>query len=215
VTARTTLINQLRAILLERDIVIPKGRRALNEALTEILIDPSPRISERMRQLVGEMQAERQALDQRVAALDRELLQRARADAAARRLVTIPGIGALNATALLAAVGDASAFRRGRDLAAWLGLVPRQQTTGGRPKLLGITKRGNKYLRMLFIHGARAAMPWLANTPTPLGEWLRRLMARAHRNVAIVALANKLARIAWTTLRRGSRFEAGRAATAA
>jgi transposase len=215
VTARTTLINQLRAILLERGIVIPKGRRALNEALTEILIDPSPRISERMRQLVGEMQAERQALDQRVAALDRELLQRARADAAARRLVTIPGIGALNATALLAAVGDASAFRRGRDLAAWLGLVPRQQTTGGRPKLLGITKRGNKYLRMLFIHGARAAMPWLANTPTPLGEWLRRLMARAHRNVAIVALANKLARIAWTTLRRGSRFEAGRAATAA
>lgn len=209
VTARTTLINQLRAILLERGLAIPKGRRALDDALAEILVDPSDRISGRMRQLVGEMRAEWEALDGRIAALNREFLERARADQVARRLVSIPGIGVLNATALLAAVGDAAAFKRGRDLAAWLGLVPRQRTTGGRPKLLGITKRGNKYLRMLFIHGARAAMPWLAKTPTPLGEWLRGLMARAHRNVAIVALANKLARIAWATLRRGSRFEPG------
>lgn len=95
------------------------------------------------------------------------------------------------------------------DLAAWLGLVPRQMTTGGRPKLRGITKRGNKYLRMLFIHGARAALPGLAKTETPLGAWLHGLLARAHRNVVVVALAAKLVRIAWATLRRGVSFEPG------
>ena len=131
-----------------------------------------------------------------------------------RKLPSIPGIGVLNATALVAAVGDAAVFRRGRDLAAWLGLVPRQHTTGGKPKLLGITKRGNTYLRVLFIHGARAALPWLAQAQTPLGAWLRGLLARAHRNVAVVALANKLARIAWATLRHGTRFEPGRFASA-
>lgn len=96
-----------------------------------------------------------------------------------------------------------------RDLAAWLGLVPRQMTTGDRPKLLGITKRGNTYLRMLFIHGARAALPGLAKTETPLGAWLRGLLARAHRNVAVVALAAKLAPIAGATLRRRARFVPG------
>lgn len=98
---------------------------------------------------------------------------------------------------------------------AWLGLVPRQMTTGGKPRLLGITKRGNRYLRMLLIHGARAAMPSLSKQATPLGQWLRGLLARAHRNVVIVALAAKLARIAWAALRRGVRFEPDRAATAA
>jgi transposase len=206
VTARTALINQLRAILLERGHVIPKGRRALEQALAEIVASLD-QASGRVRRLVEEMREEWTALDRRIDALNRELLERARADAAARRLITIPGIGVLNATALIAAVGDAAAFRRGRDLAAWLGLVPRQHTTGGRPKLLGITKRGNKYLRMMFIHGARAALPWVAQAQTPLGAWLRDLLARAHRNVAIVALANKLARIAWATLRHGGSFE--------
>jgi transposase len=126
-----------------------------------------------------------------------------------------PGIGVLNATALTAAIGDGSAFGRGRDLAAWLGLVPRQVTTGGRPKLLGITKRGNKYLRMLFIHGARAALPSLARSATPLGQWLRGLLARAHRNVVVVALAAKLARIAWASLRRDTAFEPANGGAAA
>jgi transposase len=120
----------------------------------------------------------------------------------------------LNATALVAAVGDASAFRRGRDLSAWLGLVPKQQTTGGKPKLLGISKRGNKYLRMLFIHGARAAMPTLAKSVTPIGAWLRGLLARTHRNIAIVALANKLARIAWAMLKRDRDFALNHGAVA-
>ena len=107
-----------------------------------------------------------------------------------------------------AAVGQAESFERGRDLAAWLGLVPRQFTTGGKPKLLGISKRGNKYLRKQLIHGARAALPYVAERDTPLGRWAKELMSRAHRNVAVVAFANKLARIAWAVLRRGERFAA-------
>jgi len=106
------------------------------------------------------------------------------------------------------AVGNAQTFARGRDLAAWLGLVPRQITTGGKPRLVGITKRGNKYLRKLLIHGARAALPMLSASATPLGGWLRGLLARVHKNAAVVALANKLARIAWVVLRRGETFDA-------
>jgi transposase len=136
----------------------------------------------------------------------------ARQDEAARRLATSPGSGVMNATALVAAVGEARSFTRGRDLAAWLGLAPRQATTGGKPRLLGITKRGNKYLRKLLTHGARAALPSLAQSPSPLGDWLRRLLARAHTNTVVVALANKLARIAWAVLRSGRPFEMGRAA---
>ncbi|TIL83788.1 MAG: IS110 family transposase, partial [Mesorhizobium sp.] len=132
----------------------------------------------------------------------------ARNDAAARRLTSIPGIGVLNATALVAAVGDGSSFARARDLGAWLGLVPRQHTTGGKPRLLGISKRGNKYLRTLLIHGARAALPSLARSQTLLGAWLRSLLVRRHRNTVVVALANKLARIAWVILRREAPFEA-------
>ncbi len=207
-------MNQVRAILLERGILIAKGRRRLEQALHELLADPDLAISGRMRQLVGDMRAEWAALDRRIEALNREFVERARADAVARRLATIPGIGVLSATALVAAIGDVASFTRGRDLSAWLGLVPRQHTTGGKAKLLGISKRGNKYLRFLLIHGARAALPTLARSQTPLGAWLRGLLARTHRNIAIVALANKLARIAWATLRRGVGFEPGHVAIA-
>ena len=141
-------------------------------------------------------------------AFDDEFAATAKTDATARRLATIPGIGVLNATALAAAIGNAATFARGRDLAAWLGLVPRQVTTGGKPRLLGISKRGNVYLRRLLIHGARAAMPSLLATSTALGAWLRGLVARVHKNAAIVALANKLARIAWTVLAQERSYEA-------
>ncbi len=122
--------------------------------------------------------------------------------------MSVPGIGALNATALVAAVGDGSAFRRGRDMAAWLGLVPRQATTGGKPRLLGISKRGNRYLRKNLVHGARAVLPYLAERDTPLGRWAKHLLARAHKNKVVVALANKLARIAWAILAHGGSYEA-------
>ena len=122
-------------------------------------------------------------------------------------MITIPGIGPLNATALAAAIGRAQTFARGRDLAAWLGLVPKQMTTGGKPKLLGISKRGNGYLRKMLIHGARAALPTLSKKATPLGGWLRSLLARAHVNTVVVALAAKLARIICAVLRSGQPFE--------
>jgi len=161
------------------------------------LRDDDPRlISSRIRQLIEDMRAQWHGLDQRIAAFNAEFVSAARNEASARRLSTISGIGAINATALVAAVGDARSFARARDLAAWLGLVSRQATTGGRPRLLGITKRGNKYLRTLLIHGARAALPSLVAAESPLGNWLRGLSARAHRNTVIVALASKLARIA-------------------
>jgi len=210
---RTALINQLRAILLERGITVPQGRRKLEQYLAAL---PEPEddtsVSPRVRRLIEDMRTEWQALDQRINALDAEFTTRAREDADARRLTSIPGIGVLNATALTAAIGTGETFTRGRDFAAWVGLVPRQVTTGGKPRLLGISKRGNKYLRKLLIHGARAALPALASSGTPLGHWLRALMQRVHKNVAVVALANKLARIAWAVLRRGVAFDAAAAA---
>jgi transposase len=215
VGTRRTLVNQLRAILFERGHAIALGRRRLELAVDAMLADPMLALSGRVRDLIAEVRAEWRELDCRINALNAEFAARAREDDAARRLVTIPGIGVLNATALVAAVGDASAFRRGRDLGAWLGLVPKQHRTGGKPKLLGITKRGNKYLRMLFIHGARAALPSLAKSASPLGAWLRGLLARTHRNIVIVALANKLARIAWAILRGRASFDLGHGAAMA
>jgi transposase len=141
VGARRTLLNQLRAILLERGHIFPQGRRKLEAAVDALVSDPASEISRRVRQLVTDIRLEWQALDSRIEALNAEFIAIARHDDAARRLVTIPGVGVLNATALVAAVGDGAAFRRGRDLGAWLGLVPKQHTTGGRPKLLGISKR--------------------------------------------------------------------------
>ena len=169
-------------------------------------------LSARIRRLVDDMRAEWRELDRRIAAFDEEFAVRARSDATARLLATIPGIGVLNATALTAAIGGGEAFGRARDLAAWLGLVPRQMTTGGKPRLLGISKRGNVYLRTLLIHGARAALPSLARGATPLGGWLRGLQARAHMNTVVVALASKLARIAWAVLRTGRGYEVKAAA---
>lgn len=164
-------------------------------------------MSPRIRRLIEDMRAEWQELDRRIEAFDEEFAGQARTDETARLLTTIPGIGPLNATALVAAMGKAETFGRARDLAAWLGLVPRQATTGGKPKLLGISKRGNVYLRRMLIHGARAALPTLSRSETPLGAWLRGLLARAHVNTVVVALAAKLARIVCAVLHSGKPFE--------
>ena len=184
------MINQLRAILLERGIVIAQGRRNLEHELDAMLCEEDGlAVSPRLRMLIEGIREEWRGLDQRIAAFDDEFAARAKTDEAARRLATIPGIGVLNATALAAAIGEGETFARGRDLAAWLGLVPRQITTGGKPRLVGITKRGNCYLRKLLIHGARAVLPTLSKNETPLGAWLRALLARVHKNAAVVAFA--------------------------
>jgi transposase len=213
---RTALINQLRAILLERGVTVAQGRRKLEQHLAAMFDAGSDTsVGPRMCRLIDDMRAEWLELDRRIAALDNEFAACARSDAAARRVATIPGIGVLNATALVAAIGNGETFARGRDLAAWLGLVPRQVTTGGKPRLVGITKRGNKYLRKLLIHGARSVLPGLAASSTPLGGWLQGLLKRMHKNAAVVALANKLARIVWVVLRRGAAFDAAAASSTA
>jgi transposase len=210
VSERTALINHLRALLLERGIVAPQGRRKLEEELSVFADeDGVEALSPRIRLLIEDLRREWRALDERIAAFDAEFVRMARDDEAVRRLMTIPGIGTINATALAAAVGNARTFGRGRDMAAWLGLTPRQMTTGGKPRLLGISKRGNRYLRKNLIHGARAVLPYLVARETPLGRWARGLLARAHKNVVVVALANKLARIAWAVLTHGCTYDAG------
>jgi len=205
---RTSLMNQIRSLLLERGHVVPQGRAKLAAALVDLLDGDERTLAPRIHALIEDMRRQLLALDERIAAFDKEFVAAARNQESARRLLSIPGIGALNATALVAAIGDARTFARGRDLAAWLGLVPRQATTGGKPKLLGITKRGSKYLRKMLIQGARAAMPVLRNSDTRVGAWLRGLLARAHANTAVVALAAKMARTVWALLRYEQTYEA-------
>jgi transposase len=169
VAERTALINQLRAVLMERSITVPQGRRKLEQALAS-MVGCETALSPRVRALINDMREEWCALDHRICAFDNEFAARAREDERARRLATIPGIGVLSATALVAAIGDGQSFARGRDLAAWLGLVPRQATTGGKPRLKGISKRGNVYLRKLLIHGSRAALVSLSRSETAGGQ---------------------------------------------
>ncbi len=207
VKERTSLMNQLRALLLERGIVVAQGRAKLRRLIDNILEASSCDLSPRILTLIKDMSERWNQLNERIGSFDAEFALQAKHDETASRLTSIPGIGPLNATALVAAVGDAHTFSRGRDLAAWLGLVPRQMTTGGRPRLLGITKRGSKYLRKMLIQGARSALPTLSRTDTRLGKWLRGLLARSHCNTVVVALAAKMARMVWALLRYGTRFE--------
>jgi len=210
---RTALINQLRAILLERGIVVAKRKRNLEKFVAGLLEGPDDcGLNGRIRTLIADMRAQWVELDRRIRTFDAEFAAFLRENADARLLASIPGVGPLIASALIAAIGAGETFEHGRDLSAWLGLVPRQATTGGKPKLLGISKRGNRYLRRILIHGARAALPHIAEYDTPLGRWLKGLLARAHKNLAVVALANKLARIAWAVLRRKEEFVAMRPA---
>jgi len=204
VAQRTGTINQIRAFLLERGITVRQGRQALAQAVPELL--ESDELSGLIRGLLTRLRTQWQALDEQIAALDAQVLTRARTDGRARLLMTIPGIGPLIATALVAAIDSGQAFGRARDLACWLGLVPRRHSTGGKVRLLGIGKRGNGYLRRLLVHAARAVQRGARLRDNRLGAWLRRLEARAHRNVATVALAAKLARWAWAVLRSNQSY---------
>lgn len=203
---RTALINQIRGILLERGVILPKGKAQVVKALPGILADDGTRLLPRVRTLLEDLRQEWRELDGNIEGLNAEFAMTSRQDDSARRLTEIPGVGSLTATAVVAAIGKGEGFDSGRDFAAWLGLVPRQYTTGGKPRLLGISKRGNAYIRRLFIHGARAVIRRLAEKNTPLGQWVRGVLERRHPNIAVVALANKLARIAWTILSRDGHY---------
>jgi len=199
----------------ERGIVTPPGRRKREEELAVFADEAeSAALSARIGRLIDDRRGEWRARDERIAAFAAAFVSMARNAEVARRLMTIPGIGTINAAALAAAVGDARTFRRGRDMAAWLGLAPRQMTTGGKPRLLGVGKRGNRCRRKNLIRGARAAPPYLVARDAALAKGARRLLARTHKNVVIVALADKLARIAWAILAHGRIYEPGVAAAA-
>jgi transposase len=203
---RTAVINQLRAFLLERGITPRTGRQHLARLLPTLLEDVADQLTPCMRALLASLRLEWQGLERAVNEATDTIEQLAKADAAGRRLVDIPGFGYLTASAMVASIGKGDMFRRGRDLAAWAGLVPRQHSTGGRPTLLGISKRGNNYLRRMLIHGARSVHRLANRSRLPLGPWLDALDRRAPTNVAVVALANKLARIAWAVLTRGEPY---------
>jgi transposase len=200
VARRTAIINQIRGLLLERGITLRKGRRHVDAALPEILEDATAKLSGALRILLAQLKLELDQMAMRIDEADAVLNKTAHENAACQRLVAIPGIGPVTATALIAAIGNGAAFRKGREFAAWMGVVPREHSTGGKQKLLGISKRGNSYLRTLFIQGARAVLQQSTKQTSGLSAWLAQLTARTHRNVAAVALANKLARIAWAVL---------------
>jgi transposase len=206
VARRTAVMNQIRGFLMERGITVRRGPSHLATQLPLILEDAALPLSRRIRLLILELKHEWVELEKRIESANAELEKIAKKDDACHRLMEIPGFGPLVSTALVAAVGNATTFRKGRDLSAWLGLVPRQHSTGGKTRLLGISKRGNEYLRRMFLHGARSVVLQIERNRSALGLWLTELSARAHRNIAVVALANKMARTAWALLSKGVRY---------
>lgn len=201
VSRRTAVINQIRAFLLERGIVFRTGRQHMAREMPTLFTDERSTLSTRMRAILQQLWDEWRGLEADVAVVTKEIAAIAATNDACKRLLAIPGVGPLIATALVAVVADGTGFKRGRDLAAWLGLVPRQHSTGGKSTLLGMSKRGNSQLRRLFIHGARSASMHMRREQG-LGPWLDQLEARVHKNVAVVALANKIVRISWAVLAR-------------
>ena len=197
---RTVVVNQIRGLLLERGITLPKGRSHLEQALPEILAEAHSRFSESIFVLLVQLRVELDQLSARIDEMDALIARTSRDNDACRRLTSIPGIGPVTATALVAAIGNGSAFRKGRHLAAWVGLVPREHSTGGKQRLLGISKQGNSYLRRLFVQCARSILRFREEQGAPFGAWLTQLMSRSPQNVVVVALANKLLRTAWAVL---------------
>jgi transposase len=200
VVERTAVINQIRALLLEHGIVVPVGRAAFVHRLPAIWADADARLSPRLVLLLHRLRQRWLALDGEITQATRELTEWAEQSPLCRRAATVPGIGPMIATAVVAAVGDGRMFARGRDMAAWLGLVPRQHSTGGRATLGTISKRGNAYVRELFIQGAQSSFLHLKRDRSALGRWLCEIERRRHRQVAVVALANKMVRICWKVL---------------
>jgi transposase len=203
---RTSVINQIRAFLLERGMVFAKSPIRLREAIPEVLENANENLTPRMRHLVAMLWCEWKDMEQQILEMNDEVERIASSDAACVRLRQIPGIGPLVATAIVASIGNGAAFRNGRQFAAWIGLVPKQHSTGGKAKLYGISKRGNLYLRKILIHGARAVVLRSKRDRIAMGPWMTALGRRAPRNVLIVAMANKLARIAWAVLSTGQDY---------
>lgn len=203
---RIALMNQIRGILQEQGVTIWQGPSRLKKYLVgEFLTDTE--LSEGTRQIVIAMKEELSELERRIADIDKQIVERARACPMVKRLMTVPGIGVLTATALAAACGNPKAFKNGRQFSAWLGLVPRQVSTGGKTTLLGISKRGDKYVRMLLVHGARSLVKVALKKNDPHSLWIRKLHAAKGTNLTAVAVANKNARIAWRIMTSNQEYD--------
>jgi transposase len=214
VKARTAQANQIRGLLSEYGLIIPQGIGHIAKRVPELIEDASNDLPGMFRVLIDRLMEHLKALDDQVAQLEVQIKSWHRDNEASRKLEQIPGIGPLTASALVASMGEAKSFDNGRQLAAWLGLVPRQRSSGGKPTLVGISKRGDSYLRTLLIHGARAVIR-AAQRKRASGGWLHELLKRRNPNVAAVALANRNARIAWALLAHDRQFEANYAAVPA
>jgi transposase len=209
ISDRTAVINQIRGFLLERGIPVRQGLRFLRQQLPEILAKRTDVLSPRMIRIVADLSGDWRRLDERIEHVTEEIEVLAHSTETCRQLMTVPGIGPIIATAMVAAIGNGAAFTKGRDFAAWLGLVPKQMSTGDRTILGRISKRGNRYLRTLFMQGARVILLRPANwAKHSFGPWLTAAAKRLHHNVLATALANKLARIAWTVLAQQRNYEA-------
>ena len=208
VSRRTATINQIRAFLIEQGIAVRTGLRALRKSLFAILENRKDEISPRTAKLIRGLYEDWCALDDRIETVTAEIEELSRTESKCRRLMTVPGVGPLISTAMVAAIGTGEAFDCGRDFAAWLGLVPRQHSTGGRSILGRISKRGSKYLRTLLIQAAKVLLMRPRNwSGYSFGAWLKTASQRLHRNKLAVALANKLARIAWSVLHHDKAFD--------
>jgi len=205
VKERTSLINRLRATFSEFGVPIPSGPHRLHAWLRDSYGGVESDLPVLLVRHINRMIERLQELEKGISVLGNEINHHNQQNEACKRLQEVPGIGRLTASALVATVGNGQSFKSGRQFAAWLGLVPRQYSSGGRQKLMGISKRGDAYLRKMLIHGARAVLKHM-NPKRSVTPWLVDLSVRAHRNVVIVALANKLARIAWALLSKGERY---------
>ena len=203
---RTQLANQIRGLLGEYGVVIPQGISYIRSELPIILENKDNKLSARALVLFRDLLEDFKTIDQKVKVYDNEIEIICKQDKACQRLTKVPGIGPLIATALVASISDGKTFKNGRELSAYLGLVPRQNSSGSKNKLLGISKRGDKYIRKLLIHGARSAMTRSKSLPKKLVEWINRLINNRGFNKACVALANKVARIAWVIINKKQEF---------
>jgi len=205
---RTGLINQIRGFLIERGITVRQGVMPLRKALPDILGSSTGTLSSRVVRLIADLMQDWRRLDERIETVSTEIEALAQQDESCQRLMTVPGIGPIISSAVVAAIGNGSGFKQGRNFGAWLGLVPKQESTGDRTILGKISKRGNKYLRTLFVQAAHVV---LARRPATakrgLWPWIEQASKRLHRNMLAIALANKLARIAWAVLARGRAYE--------
>jgi transposase len=203
---RTALVNQMRGLLLEYGIILPQGIARLRTRLPRVVEDAENGLSLMMRDLLQSLQGELNALDTRILEVTSQLTRLSRELDACQRLREMEGIGPLSATALVAALGDGHNFQTGRQVAAWLGLVPRQHSSGGTMRLGGITKGGNSYVRQLLIHGTRSVISHVRDKPDAKSAWIRQLVTRIGINKACVAVANKMARVAWALLSTGAQY---------